>query len=108
MPFDHDSGFMIIDSDRFKVLCLRLESNQVWRNTIRQFLGLDGDFELAVHNDAKRKSYAPLYGKIRSNLNLSRESLQRIYSTKFARHFYTDEMRYQFLSNWTNQIRNAA
>ena len=100
-PFDQESGSVVLEKANLKVLCLQLETNERWSDAIARFLGL-ANFSLKRSNDSKNKHYGSIYNETIASLSLSDESLDRIYSTKFARHFYTAEMLRRFKHRWTD------
>jgi hypothetical protein len=90
-PFDRDRGYAIYHSDFADVLVLKLEKlNQCAAAAFRDFLGLD-DFQLVESNKAEDKSYADIYKAFRKQTTLPESYLDRMYKSRTARHFYTQE-----------------
>jgi hypothetical protein len=90
-PFDRDRGFAIYHSDFADVLVLKLEElNQCAAAAFHDFLGLD-DFQLVESNKAEDKSYADVYKAFRKQTKLPESYLDRMYDSRMARHFYTEE-----------------
>jgi len=103
--FSHSFGLgeegTVITSGRFEVLLLRLEdSNKVWEERIRAFLGLT-DFKLKSLNVGDGKDYGGVYGTFKSRLALPVAFLDQMYSTTFARHFYSDEEIESYRKKWS-------
>lgn len=89
-PFDRERGYAIYRSDFADVLLLKLEKlNECAADALREFMGLN-DFKLVESNTAEDKSYADLYKAFRRELALPEAYLDRMYGSRFARHFYTD------------------
>jgi len=99
-PFDRERGYAIYRSDFADVLLLKLEKlNDAAPDAFRDFMGLD-DFALVESNTAEDKSYADLYKAFRRELALPEAYLDRVYASRFARHFYTDAELAAFRGKW--------
>jgi hypothetical protein len=100
-PFDCERGFSIYHSDFADVMVLKLEKlEQCAAVAFHDFLGLD-DFQLVESNKAEDKSYAELYKAFRRQTTLSESYLDRMYASRMARHFYTEEEIAAFRRRWT-------
>ena len=58
------------------------------------------NFALVESNTADDKSYADLYAAFRRELTLPEPYLDRVYGSRFARHFYTPDELAAFRRKW--------
>ena len=99
-PFDRERGYAIYRSDSADVLLLKLEKlNQCAADAFGEFMALD-NFALVESNTADDKSYAGLYKSFRRALALPEPYLDRVYGSRFARHFYTPDELTAFRAKW--------
>jgi hypothetical protein len=100
-PFPRDLGYRIYDdSPRASLLLIRLEDLTARGPiAISKFLGLK-DFKLINANMGDDKDYADAYRAFR-RLPLPRTYVDRMYGTRFARHFYTEQEIEKFTRRWT-------
>ena len=102
-PFPHGQGYQIISTARADVLVLRYEDfSTAILPALHEFLGLT-DVALGFHNRAEDKPTAPLARAVRERLRVAPEVVTRIYSTQYARHFYTQSEREGFARRWTGE-----
>jgi hypothetical protein len=100
-PFDPARGYAVYHSDTADVLLLKLELlNQAAPAAVGDFLGLPA-FELVESNTAEDKSYADLYKAFRREMSLPDAYLDRVYNTRFARHFYSPAELAAFRRKWS-------
>ena len=86
-------------SPRASLLLIRLEDlNACVGHAMFEFLRLD-DFKLYNSNISDEKDYAELYQAFKEK-PLPDEYLERMYSTRSARHFYSPDEREQFAKRW--------
>ena len=101
-PFAPARGYAVYHSDTADVLLLKLEMlNQAAPAAVRDFLGLSA-FELVESNTADDKSYADLYKAFRRQLRLPDAYLDRVYGSRFARHFYSPAELDAFRRKWSS------
>ncbi len=102
VPFDISKGYTIYRiGDRFQVLMLRLEDlNRVAAQAFEEFMGFK-NFQLKNGNTSDEKPYHELYRQFKST-PLPREFVEAAYSTRLARHFYTEQDIARFVLNWTS------
>jgi hypothetical protein len=100
-PFPHDSGYKTYWSKpRTPLLVIRLEDmDRVAAEAMHEFLALDG-FEIVRSNVGEEKDYADLYRKFKA-LPLPRAYVEKMYASRYARHFYTPEELQRFFQQWT-------
>ncbi len=105
-PFPKDVGYKIYEqSPRASLLIFRLEDlNECAGTAMSQFLGLN-DFSLVHSNVADDKDYAEVYRAFK-RLPLPQSFVDAMYSTRFARHFYTEQELERLTQSWTGANKN--
>lgn len=99
-PFPHDQGFMRYQSDNCDAILLRLEDlRRVGNSALSVFLGGTA-FELKDANVASEKTYADAYDQFKNDIRLPAAYLDRMYDSKFSRHFYTADEIARFRRRW--------
>lgn len=98
--FSKTSGYSIYEESRFKLLILRLENlDMCVRPAMKEFLGLKA-FQILDSNISQQKRVGNTYKKFINNLILPDAYLDKMYNSKFARHFYTPEEIMLFRKRW--------
>lgn len=106
--FDPGRGYGIYAAPGMDVLILRLEDlNRVAAKAFHEFLGLP-DFRLVPSNRAEEKSYAAAYERFRREARFDDEYLDRMYGSRFARHFYSEQELLRFRNRWSSSDRRSA
>jgi hypothetical protein len=100
-PFPTSLGYKIYEgSPRASLLLIRLENLSACApKAMKEFLALD-DFLLISSNMGDDKAYAEVYRTFR-RLPLPRTYVEEIYSTRLARHFYSEQEIEKFTGVWT-------
>jgi hypothetical protein len=99
--FDTDKGYATYEAPGARLLVIRLENlMQDGEAAIGEFLGLD-DFELVATNIGRDKRYADLYAEFERRVTLPPSYLDRMYGSRFARHFYSSVEIEAFAQQWT-------
>lgn len=89
-PYDFDKGYQIVRSPRANVLAIRMEDLQRSIGfAMHELMGLSG-FEARRENTAEQKYYGEIV-KMFKRLPLPESYVDRMYSTPYARHFYTEQ-----------------
>lgn len=106
-PFPWAKGFDIIEHDNVRLLILRLEDLQAQlQNAFEEWLGLTFDpIEIVSANRASRKSYQHHYNAFKDWLVLPATYLERMYNSKYARHYYADAELANFSRKWQGSVR---
>lgn len=100
-PFPAERGFAILETPRARVLVLRLEDlDRAAAPAFEAFLGLRG-LALRRGQEGEEKAYASLYRRFRERLRVAGDVLERIYGSRYARHFYTEAERARFRAMWS-------
>jgi hypothetical protein len=100
--FPHSEGYQIIHENNIKLLIIRLEDlDRCYRKAFSSFLNLDNeDINLIVSNTASQRSHDQLYEEFLDWLILPDCYLEKLYSSKYVKHFYSDEEIDVFRARW--------
>jgi hypothetical protein len=85
------------------LLALRLEDLSGNAGLIGPFVGHPAPITLVNANVADNKKYAAAYKSVTAAFRLPAPLCQQIYSSRFARHFYSAEMRAAFVRRWSQE-----
>jgi len=101
--FPVERGYQISRRDNADFLVIRLEDlNRCAAQAFSEFLGVDG-FQLINRNVGGGKEYAEIYDRFKRIIKLPSDYLDRMYDSKFARHFYTEVEIAEFRKRWVRQ-----
>jgi hypothetical protein len=102
-PFDRDRGYSIVREQGLEVLLLRFESlRQCFSEAVAEWLDVSPSRVSLPHANVHReKSLDGLHDFAKKNLALSRAACERVYSTRFVRHFYSDAAIEALVDRWT-------
>jgi glycosyltransferase involved in cell wall biosynthesis len=100
-PFPHENGYKIYSpSQNARLLVIRMEDiNRCASQALDEFLGLK-NFTILNSNLSAEKDYTAIYEAFKS-LPLPMDYVDKVYSTKYARHFYSKEEITGFKQRWT-------
>ncbi|QXD16187.1 putative capsular polysaccharide synthesis family protein [Rhodocaloribacter litoris] len=100
-PFDHERGYQILEQGGVSALVLRLEDlNRVLAPALAAFLDLPEErIHVARANVGEGKAYGASLREVKATLQLPEALLDRIYATRYARHFYAEEIE-AFQDRW--------
>ncbi|PLX48509.1 MAG: hypothetical protein C0613_10835 [Desulfobulbaceae bacterium] len=101
--FDKDRGYTIINDSIFDILLLRFENLETGFNEgVAKLFNVDKQRVKLLHSHLhKDDKYADLQNYVKNNLKLSKSSCDKIYATKFAKHFYSDELISKLTKKWS-------
>ncbi len=100
-PFDIARGYTIYRNDFADVLVMKLERmNECVADAMHDFLGLK-NFQLMESNTADDKGYADVYVAFRKRVALPESYLDRMYTSRIARQFYSPEEIAAFRQKWS-------
>ncbi|NIM00540.1 MAG: hypothetical protein GTN89_06635 [Acidobacteria bacterium] len=100
-PFPHAAGYATYERGDVELLVLRLEDlSTAGAGALREFLALDG-LEMVPRNVRVTSLAGELYERFKEELRLPDEYLERVYSSKPARHFYTVDEIAGFRRRWS-------
>ena len=98
--FPTSIGYKIYEGELADVLILRLENlNQCSQDAFKKFLNIEG-FTLKEENVANEKQYHAIYRKFLNSVILPESYLEKMYTSKYAQHFYTQEEIKGFRKKW--------
>jgi hypothetical protein len=86
-PFDADQATAVFERGRYRVLLVRYERLHHAIAQIADFAGT-GHIDLGRVNRGERKWYGALYADFKRDYQAPPALLQRLYGSRYARHFY--------------------
>jgi hypothetical protein len=99
-PFPPDQGFATFRSGNIDVLVLKTETDDaVKERALSDFLGAPG-IRLEQSNVAEQKPYAGHYAEFKERIRFPDAFFERMYRSKYARHFYDDGEIERFVRAW--------
>jgi hypothetical protein len=105
-PFNHQKGFTIIRNKNVDVLILRAEDlDHTFNNAIPKFLDLDNPVRISKRNIGWKKSYSQEYRYVLQNIYIPKEICVNINNSRYAKHFYSEDMRNEFIHRWCGEQR---
>jgi hypothetical protein len=99
-PFPREQGYAILENHFARLLVYRVEALARLPKVVKEFLGCEIT-ELINRNAGTSKAYADQYQKAKDQLRLPQEFVRGQLSSKLMRHFYSDEERWRFESQWS-------
>ncbi len=101
--FPKKAGYEIYEVKNVRLLLIRLEDlTACVRDAMREFFGIR-DFRLINTNIGKQKEYNKMYQDFLENANLPADYVNKMYDSRFCKHFYTSEEMEKFRKYWTKQ-----
>lgn len=101
--FPKSKGYKIYEGEQVDLLLLRLESlNECASDAFREFLNLE-DFNLIKANITDEKDDAAIYRKILDSIVLPDSYIDTMLTSKYARHFYSEEEINVFRAKWRKE-----
>jgi glycosyltransferase involved in cell wall biosynthesis/Tfp pilus assembly protein PilF len=98
--FPKDKGFKTYRCDKNELLLIRVEDlDKCATAALNTFLNIN-DFKLLKDNLAENKRYFEFYKLFKSQINLPEGMVEKIYNSKYAKHFYTPTELSSFISKW--------
>jgi len=99
-PFSHEQGYATLSCGHIEVLVLRCElEDHVKARAIGAFLGLER-FEIIRSNITSAKPYGAHYAEFKRRIIIPERLLEKMYESKYARHFYSDDERARLRARW--------
>ncbi len=100
-PFDYERGYRIIKPGNIEILIIKMEElDHCFFSAMSDFLGIK-KIKLIRKNISAEKGYADVYKKAKQSLRIEKAVCEKIYATKYSRHFYSEEERDNFIRKWT-------
>jgi len=101
--FPTSKGYRIYKTREVDVLLMRLENlNSCFTEAIKEFLNID-NVTLITQRVGGQKEYADLYQMFKDTICFPESYIDKMYSSKFARHFYSEAEIEQFRAKWSRK-----
>ena len=101
--FDKEQGYSILKTGAIELLLINSDLNDfIKENLIRDFCNLKS-FKLKNRNLSSSKEYALLNSNFKKQTKFSKEYLDLLYHSKYARHFFTEKHIINQKEKWSNQ-----
>lgn len=103
--FDHNKGYSIIQFDKFDILLLRLETlDECFTESLQELLEKKiTSINLKTSNINEGKEFSSFYKYVREEISIPLDICEKIYSSKYAQHFYTKQMILDFIGKWSKK-----
>lgn len=99
-PFDKEKGYSIFSANNFEILILQMEAlNRVYKTVLSDFLGVSVA-QLNLANQSAKKSSGYLASQLKEKITFSQQSLTSVYSSRYVKHFYSEEDINSFTRKW--------
>lgn len=106
--FEYDTGYTIINNERFDVVIISLEYlEQVFTEVISKLLGKKLNLKIVNTNIRNTAEQGDLYRQIKKELAIPRDCLSKVYSTNYAKHFFSPEHREDMINKWSKPRENT-
>lgn len=101
-PFPVETGHAVYSKGNVEALVIRLEDlSEKGPEAISNFLGLDEQLVLKQRNVRAQSVASEAYQRVKEEVSLSLPLCKKIYSSKFVKHFYSEDMTNKFTLHWT-------
>jgi hypothetical protein len=106
--FDPSVGYQIISTDTVRLLVLRCEDLHSAPRGLAELLDRDRPVPVPQLNVGAEKEYGDLYRRFLRSLRPTEAQLDRAYSSRLVRHFYTPTEIDRFRTRWTIDVSTDA
>ncbi len=101
-PFDQSQGHCVIREAKWGVALVTLESLETSLSAaLSDLLGKECRVQISNTNLRSETADGELYAEIKNSITIPADCLERIYSTRYARHFYSSEQRSRWIDKWS-------
>jgi glycosyltransferase involved in cell wall biosynthesis len=101
--FNKSTGYQIYRVQDADILLIRLEDlSRCCHDAFREFLGVP-DFSMVKDNVGEKKWYQGLYRRVLDSISIPDSDLERIYKSRYCRHFYTGDEINHFKKKWSGE-----
>ncbi|WP_019503556.1 putative capsular polysaccharide synthesis family protein [Pleurocapsa sp. PCC 7319] len=102
--FSCSEGYKTYENEQIQLLLLRVEDlNNCAQKAFKEFLDLD-DFNLVTANTGNNKEYKTIYQEFLKSINLPLSYMDKIYNSRYTKHFYSEEEIKRFRKKWQKNI----
>ena len=104
VPFTPEKGYAIYQAQNADILLIRLEDlSRVGSQALQEFFGVQ-NVELAQANQGMEKLYRQAYKQTIGRIFFPTATLEKMYNTRFSRHFYSEDERGTFKERWSKPL----
>lgn len=105
--FPTSRGYKIYKGNEFDILLIRLEDlNKCATEAFKEFLSID-NLTLLNRNVGTKKEYADMYRVFKNHIVFPEGYIDRMYSSKLARHFYSEAEIERFRKKWSRCVSES-
>jgi len=98
--FNKKNGYSIIKKNNIEVMLYRMENlSQIFSKAMEDFIGIP-KLKLSMKNITTKKSFEKINEKITQNFYLENEFLEKVYSNRIVKYFYSEEEISEFYNYW--------
>lgn len=101
--FDKNRGYSSIHKNNIDVLIIKLEKINELEHIIGDFVNIT-NFKLQSENNSDQKVYKREYATFKENFRISKDYVNKLYSSKYIKHFYSEEEIDCFKKKWEKNI----
>lgn len=99
--FPKELGYQTLEYKQKKILILKVElEDVVKKDALGQFFNFNKPLEIQFSNVGSQKEYANIYKLFLKNIRFPSEYLEEAYSSKYVRHFYSEDEINEFRGRW--------
>lgn len=103
-PFDAERGWQTYENENVRAVLVRQENFGDLPEALARFYGIDAARVPVIRsNSAAERGYDEHYRSVRARLTLPDELLDRVYSGRLGRHFYSAGEIRQFAGKWSRR-----
>jgi len=100
--YDPEKGYSILNNENFDIALISIEKlNRKFSQVMKELTGTSKEIQIINKNVTVEKDDAKLYKNVKKNITIPKEDLRRVYSTKFAKHFFSPEFRANMIAKWS-------
>ena len=108
-PFPSETGYAVYSKTNVEAMVIRLEDlSEKGPKAIADFLSLDAPLVLKQSNIRTNSKENKVYRQVRESVSLTYSVVEKIYSSKFVKHFYNETLINEFILNWTKSSSNLS
>jgi len=101
VKFDYEKGYNIFETEHAGILLIRLENlSKYGPEAMRKFLGIQ-DPQLVNANEGTEKFDKQVYHQLLERISFPETTLDKVYNSRYSRHFYTDAEILAFKKRWS-------
>ncbi len=105
-PFPHDSAIQKLTDGNHNLLIIHTNaSDQVKNQALQQFLEIE-HFEVKRLHVSEKKEYGAVYKKFLSEVKIPEWYIDKMFNSRFARHFFSEEERQKRMEYWRKHPRS--